>query len=785
MRARTSADITIKRPTGYSPTHEMYYGTMEVVPITARSRRKFSLMSEDSITLEFSLRNAKQFKIGDFIDDELFGRFFLTTEQMPKYNANTGGYDYSLRFDAEYRVWGNWVHCLVSEGERMEASWSLTDRLEVHAQQVIANLEALGYNGYTLDISASNAADVKYISYNGVSVLAAMQTIADTYSCEWWVTMTDKTIHFGKCEGSDAPLDMTLGDNVESMDIANNRNTYANRLYVYGGTQNIPEDYDKSLIFTADGNSGNEWWDMNRPLTLDMLDMGGAYITPVTFGNFVVSGSTLTATANGFTVAAGGAHLHGTININVLDNLSSGVNYTIEVNLYYTGTSSTIYTESGALTTPQLNRTIEVDKNISSMVYTKMEVVVTLTNTGSGTMTIGDNTISSELFVESNGASVQKTLKILGSSTSYPITFNPTHKDWSLKEAGRFTFDNDQPSGFTIGKQYTIDGLAIDIPQGYYTREYSVGTMSKVGEGRLHLPLNDYPHRYIEQHTFDNAECVVERVIIFDNEFPKMSLKVTEVRQEIKRTKVEHEDGTVTYDNWPQYIIKVSNADNTAFTFNTRWMLAGEVLRIHFTAPATNTGQDGFLLSGMEFEVGFDNATQEYTIIRNENYGVALPEGYLKPSVGDTCFLSGWNPRALDNLGLIAAAEGELAEKAQEYLDAIEEGQFTFTCRMMSDWPFVLHGDMPLHTSADEAVVEAGGRWFCVSNGYENYLLPLEGSRVTVHHAALQGQSKTSRVIGYEFALDMPYDTPVYTIGETKAYSRLANIEKEITQLTR
>lgn len=785
MKARTSPNITIKRPTGFNPvTHEMYYGTMAVVPITAKSRRKFSLMSEDYITLEFSLASAVYFRIGDFVDDELFGRFFLTAEQMPKYNKATGGYDYSLRLDAEYRMWSNWLHCLVSEGKRMEASWSLTDRLEVHAQQIVDNLSALGYGGYNLDISASNAADVKFINYNGVSILAAMQTISDAYSCEWWVSMNDKIIHFGKCEGSDEPIVMSLGDNVESMDIANNRNTYANRIYVFGGTKNIPEDYDKRLIFTADGHQGSEWWDNSRPLTLDMLDAQQTAIKPVVFGDFVVSGDTLTATAEGFVVLAAGARLHGTININVLDNLSSGVTYTIAVTAYATGTASnTIYTDNGTLNTPQLNRTLNIDAQLSSNDYTKVDVVVTLTNTGSGTMTIGDNTITSDLLLEQKGVKAQKTLKIVGSSTAYHVTFNSGGKDWALKEAGRFTFDNGTPIDFQQGAQYTIEPLVIDIPQGYYTSEYSVGTLSKVGERRLHMPLGRYPHRYMQSGNYANEECFVERAIVMDDVYPKMSLEVADVRQETKRTQVKHEDGTVTYDNWPQYIIKLRKTDGTAFVFNTRWMLAGEGLRAHFTAPTIHTGQSGFLLAGMDFELGFSNASQEYTIIRNSDYGVDLPEDYLKPSVGDTLFLTGWNPRALADLGLIDDAEQLLADKAEEYLAAIEDGQFTFTCHMMSDWPFNIVGDLNFATSRGEAVVEAGSRWFCVKNGYTNYQLPIEGAKVTINHDALLSGSKTSRIIGYDLALDMPWDSPVYTVGETKAYSRLANIEQQITQL--
>jgi hypothetical protein len=56
-------------------------------------------------------------------------------------------------------------------------------------------------------------------------------------------------------------------------------------------------------------------------------------------------------------------------------------------------------------------------------------------------------------------------------------------------------------------------------------------------------------------------------------------------------------------------------------------------------------------------------------------------------------------------------------------------------------------------------------------------------TQVKVYHAALPGGTKTSRIIGCEYKLDMPFDSPTYIIGETEAYSRLKQIEKQLTKL--
>ena len=148
---RTSAMIDIMR--GSSRVK-----TVLVTPRSVHSRR---LMGDDYIQLEFTLETAVEFRIGDYIVDEVFGKYLITDEQMPRYNKTTGGYDYSLRFDAEYIQWKNYIHCLVADldgtKQRMESDWSLTDKLEVHAQQIADEVNliigASAGEGYCVDVT--------------------------------------------------------------------------------------------------------------------------------------------------------------------------------------------------------------------------------------------------------------------------------------------------------------------------------------------------------------------------------------------------------------------------------------------------------------------------------------------------------------------------------------------------------------------------------------------------------------------------------------------------------
>lgn len=783
MKQRSSDHIAIKRTTGQETV------TLATVLIEEESRRKFKLMEEDSITLSFSLTDAVFFAVGDYIEDELFGEFVVVKEQMPTYNTSTRGYDYSLVLEAPYCLWKNWLFCLVAQGSsgvlsRMETEWSLTDRLQTHAQQIIDNLDLLGITGYTLDITASKAAEAHCITYKGTSLYNALTTMADTWECEWWVTQ-DKVIHFGKCELTNEPVAFALGDNVERMDISDNTNVYANRVYAYGGTRNVPQDYDCKLIFTATGHNGNEWWDAVRKLNAEMFDIPNRETTIFYQSSFAVnsSGTTTTlsvySTFNSFTVNNAGTNVNGRINFDILNNVNTGVQFTILLRLYQQDNVTVayeIYTESGEMNTPQLYRSLNIDYDIPEGVYGKFGLEIVMTNTGTGVVNIVRNRLSSSLYATKKGVALST--KLMFNETEYDITFNPNNLDFSTDESMRFIFDNGTPTGWIEGSSYMLPYLNFKVPIAYYTPDYSVGTLSKVGEKRIHLPLSVYPNRYMDSSSVrDNGSQLIEIAVLFEEIYPKLDLLVSEVRSETLRKRVTNDDGSYSYENEFVWYVKCTKTNGTAFNFKKAYIL--DKLEICFTAPVTISG-DGNRLAGMTFAVDYLPITEEYRIVANTDYGVQLPDMTLCPQVGDQCFLAGWNPRAITSLNLVSDAEVELANQARLYLDAIEQGQFTFDCYMISDWVFNHAGN--LRFIADGEGYNVQGVAFYVSNNGEVYSLLDAGTQVTIHHDALKSD-KTSRVIGFEYKLDMPYDTPVYTVGETDAFSRIKQIEKKLTKL--
>lgn len=232
--------------------HDISGNALLSTPINIGSKRRYTLMKEDYISLKFSLVNPVAFWIGSYVDDPEIGLFEVTDSQKPKYNTRTGGYDYELRLDAHYWKWKNKIFKYTPEAPGQEATWNLTAPLEVHLSLLIRNLNALGYTfrgtEFTFEYDASIITGAKLISYDNTNILDALTKMAEAWNCEWWVE--DNVIHFGRCEYG-APQSLALGINVADMTVSESKNTYATRIYAFGSTRNIPKNYrpiDEQLV---------------------------------------------------------------------------------------------------------------------------------------------------------------------------------------------------------------------------------------------------------------------------------------------------------------------------------------------------------------------------------------------------------------------------------------------------------------------------------------------------------------------------------------------------------
>lgn len=225
-------------------------------PINDGAKGYYSLMQHDYIVLPLKLRTPIDFKIGSYVDlrgvfdDALGGKlaktYYVTEKQNPAYNTSTGAYEYSLRLDAYYWLWNNFIFKYTPESTAGEASWSLTAPLDVQMGVFLRNLKAHGFtfNGTEYEISIDDTVENKAVAmtYGNMHLLDALFSMGgeSAWNCDVWVT--ENVIHFGRHEFGDA-VKMEIGAEASDMKRNESKGTFATRIYAFGSTRNIPANY--------------------------------------------------------------------------------------------------------------------------------------------------------------------------------------------------------------------------------------------------------------------------------------------------------------------------------------------------------------------------------------------------------------------------------------------------------------------------------------------------------------------------------------------------------------
>lgn len=283
-------------------------------------------------------------------------------------------------------------------------------------------------------------------------------------------------------------------------------------------------------------------------------------------------------------------------------------------------------------------------------------------------------------------------------------------------------------------------GSTKNIPTNYRpTDEQAV--VNGVVQKRLMLPA-DTP--YIDAYEGMSQEEAIEDVVVFDDVYPRRVGTLSDVHT--RTEEVENEDGTKETITYYRY-------KDAGLEFKEDYILEGEELKIQFQSGKLN---------GMEFGVIFNpkpkdesRGDQLWEIVRNEDYGRPLPDDMMYPANGDEYILSGFDIQLVSDQ-YIPEAEQELKEKAQKYTEKVKKDDGTYPTTLRSSW---VKEDLISRT------FEFGQRINLVDDTY------FENGRI-------------SRVLGWEMNLDIPWDSPVYTIGESMPYSRIGEIESDVESLT-
>ena len=285
-----------------------------------------------------------------------------------------------------------------------------------------------------------------------------------------------------------------------------------------------------------------------------------------------------------------------------------------------------------------------------------------------------------------------------------------------------------------------------NLPSDYRKNSSADITQNGVVQKRLMLPLTGKhacPNGYLQDENLTDETSAVELVMVNEDIYPKTTCRVSRIETYTKpySDKETGKEKTKTY--YRLY-------DDSGFNFNTSMILKGQTLHLLFQSGKMN---------GMDFECAYNDDRKYYEVIVNENYGRELPDTSLHPEVEDEFILYGWDATKIGDTGLIDAAEEELYQSAIEKLRELKVDPNTYTCTMMSDW------------YEERMRTETLGVWSL-------------GQPVKLINTTLFSDGRSSRIIGFEIKLDVPYDTPEYIIGEAAAYSRTKDMEQKIESLT-
>ena len=283
-------------------------------------------------------------------------------------------------------------------------------------------------------------------------------------------------------------------------------------------------------------------------------------------------------------------------------------------------------------------------------------------------------------------------------------------------------------------------GSTRNIPADYRPVDEQT-VVNGVVQRRLMLPA-DTP--YIDVYPDMSEEEAIEDIVVFENVYPRRTGTLSDVHTRTEEVKDENgTKETVTYYRYK----------DTGLEFKDEYLIEGQELRIRFQSGKLN---------GMEFGVIFNpdpkddmRGAQLWEIVRNEDYGRMLPDDTLCPENGDEYVLSGFKIQLVSDR-YTPEAEQELKGKALEYADRRKRDDGTYNTTLDSEW---------VYNDRLRRFYEFGQKVFLVNRAFfEN--------------------GRDSRILGWEFNLDKPWDSPTYIIGESMPYSRIGDMEDKIDSLT-
>lgn len=702
-----------------------------------------------------------------------------------------------------------------------------------------------GTEKYTYKVHKVDGDDlekVKTQSYSSVNYIDALAQIAEAWNTEWWVI--GNVIHFGKCQDAEGTnVDFILGKNVESMDGSKSETDYATRVYAFGSSNNLPANWDKGNVeLTVTGLKGttdswyfsseypfySEYFDKVTEVKVEkpaVNDFGTISIDKKTFYYSdkylvgAVSGAKteyISITAKNAVKLREGSHEEQKSGIGLLLSWStvgpidsqwyiSGRIYAIvrcvdsgkgsavkiggkeyervlaykeySLNLNEYGSGSGQQYNSYQFCIPSVKLTEETSVTIEYL------LVLELSARGvEGKLSISDETASLGFATTKDDSYTQAECKITFTETkkeAKAIWYNTTQYIEPTLDVHTSMFKIAK-SAITLkgGEKFTLDNLVVaKLPTHFFpANKQDAKSIKALADTRLTLPSPGY----IDTQEAKDGE-IVEKVLVFDDIYPRTKSGITEVRDKLQN--VVDENKQPTGEKYTEYYIKTNS-----FVFDIKWQLpTGNNMQVIFQSGP---------LAGLTFDVQFNSSEtpttptidhQFFRILRKQfDGGLYLPNKAMHPEEGNEFILTGWDSSRIADLKLIGNAQEELAKETQKQIKKMMIDPNTYECTLFSDIAYGVRektyitddsGNTLVDDYGNEIVQDYSGSDLDAKNAWDFDL----GRRVTMYNAALfRSGKRESRVMGYEKKMDIPYDSPTYIIGEKATYSKFKDLEKQI-----
>lgn len=247
-------------------------------------------------------------------------------------------------------------------------------------------------------------------------------------------------------------------------------------------------------------------------------------------------------------------------------------------------------------------------------------------------------------------------------------------------------------------RMYAFGGTR-NIPSNYRSTGSSE-VVDAIVQKRLRLPISNGD--YIDAFPNMTGNKIIEKVFTFDNIYPKRTGTITSLRSAI----VKNDDGTRE--------MTVFYFKDSGLNFSSEYILPGLTLSLQF-------GENSFL-SGRDFELGYNDDTEEFEIINNQdNPDLIVPNDLLCPRIGDFYVLYNFNISLVGDQ-YVGEAEEELLTEAQAKMASLQEENATYTC-MANPFRVAAYGlDMGLGQSVKlKSLIFNGGEKVSRIRGFTKY----------------------------------------------------------------